>query len=221
MLEPHDHATLTLSRSEPAYGFQDVQQQCAALRMFLQEQWRGTRDLRAVEERLRAHDLCTLLQELEMRLHAEFVPHPSPSRATLLTLTHAYEGLLQLQQHLHELWTSGQVPDTRWLASWRPPRVCLDTLETHVRVVKERLSRVTRLLEMPPPSPPSESRFPTTPSQPIAIPQKNPPPSTVSPARTSGVETTAFSASPNFVYTEILLEEVEGGIVTDYWGRES
>ena len=215
MLEPHDHATLTLSGSEPAYGFQDVQQRCASLRMFLQEQWRGTRDLRAVEERLRAHDLCTLLQELEMRLHPEIMP-PSPSRATLLTLTHAYEGLLQLQQHLHELWTSGQDPDTRWFASWRPHRVRLDTLEIHVRVVKERLARVTRLLEMPRPCPVSGSQSPPTcSSQPIAIPRK---PS--SPASPSRMETTAFSASPNFVYTEILLEEVEGGIVTNYWGKK-
>lgn len=218
MLEPHDHATLTLSREEPAYGFQDVQQRCASLRSLLQHQWRSTRDLRAVEARLRAHDLSTMLQELEARLDPDLVP-PSPSRATLLTLTHAYESLLQLQQHLHELRASGQNPDTRWFASWRSCRISMDALEIHLRVVKERLTRVTTLLEMPALSPPvSRSRDlpPCTPSQPIDIPRN---PGLISPTSASRVETTAFSASPNFVYTEILLEDVDGGIVTNYWGK--
>lgn len=225
MLEPHDHATLTLSRTEPAYGFQDVQQRCASLRSLLQYQWSSTRDLREVGARLRTHDLSTLLQELEARLDPDLVPL-SPSRATLLTLTHAYESLLQLQQHLHELRASGQHPDTRWFASWRSCRVSMDTLEIQLRVVKERLARVTTLLEMPALSPVSRSRaLPPctprqpidTPSQPIDIPRNTGLISATSASRVE--EMTAFSASPNFVYTEILLEEAEGGIVTNYWGE--
>ena len=218
MLEAHDHATLTLSRSAPVYSIQDLRQQCAIVCASLLVPRRSTRDLRAVAACLRAHDLCTLLQELDPRLELAEESTGVASRAALLTLTHAYESLLQLQQHLHELWVRGREPDPRWFAAWREPRLALETLEMHLRVAKERLARVTVLLALLLPS--SHSTEPITRpehvSQPIDIPAALPFREAVGPP----TELTAYSVSPNFVYTEILLEEVDGGIVTDYWDQK-
>jgi hypothetical protein len=198
MLEPHDHATLTVTRSEPTYTCRDLQRMCAQVRSAIEGAARHTRELRAVDACVQAHDLRAALLELEARLAAaahEVTP------ALTLTLTHVYESLQYLHQHLQELWAQGAQKDPRWLASWRAPRLCLALLEQHARVVKERFARATVLLELLPRQ--------HSPSAPVPIP--------VPPRPPASPPATAFSTSPNFTYTEILLEEVDGGIVADYW----